>query len=138
MELGIFAKTFIRPSLTETLDAVGDSGLGTMQFNVALAGGPSMPDEIPPKLASRIRSEASSRGLRMAAVSGTYNMAHPATAVTVDAIQVPKAEARAFAIGSRSPRVSRGRPQPGCPRWKCVRSRRERWSGCRAAAARSG
>jgi sugar phosphate isomerase/epimerase len=77
MELGIFARTFVRPSLTQTLDAVCASGLRTMQFNMALAGGPSMPDEIPPALASRIRTRAGSRGLRMAAVSGTYNMAHP-------------------------------------------------------------
>ena len=77
MELGIFARTFGRPTLTEALDAVRDSGLRTMQFNMSLAGGPSLPDEIPARLASEIRSEASSRGLVMAAVSGTYNMAHP-------------------------------------------------------------
>jgi sugar phosphate isomerase/epimerase len=77
MELGIFARTFSRPSLAQTLDAVRDSGLRTLQFNMALAGGPSMPDEIPAELASRIGAEASGRGLRMAAVSGTYNMAHP-------------------------------------------------------------
>ena len=77
MELGIFARTFGRPTLTEALDAVRDSGLRTMQFNMSLAGGPSLPDEIPARLASEIRSEASSRALVMAAVSGTYNMAHP-------------------------------------------------------------
>ena len=77
MDLGICAKTFSRPSLTQTLDAVRDSGLLAMQFNMALAGGPSLPDEIPAELASRIGTEARSRGLRMAAVSGTYNMAHP-------------------------------------------------------------
>jgi len=77
MDLGIFARTFSRPTLIEALDAVRDSGLRTMQFNMALAGGASLPDEIPARLASQIRTEASSRGLVMAAVSGTYNMAHP-------------------------------------------------------------
>jgi sugar phosphate isomerase/epimerase len=48
-----------------------------MQFNMALVGGSSLPDEISAELAARIRTEASGRGLRMAAVSGTYNMAHP-------------------------------------------------------------
>jgi sugar phosphate isomerase/epimerase len=77
MELGIFARTFSRPGLEETLDAVGDSGPRTMQFNMALAGGPSLPDSIPHDLAARIRRAVAERGLRMAAVSGTYNMAHP-------------------------------------------------------------
>jgi sugar phosphate isomerase/epimerase len=77
MDLGIFARTFSRPTLIEALDAVRDSGLRTMQFNMSLAGGASLPDEIPARLASQIRTEASSRGLVMAAVSGTYNMAHP-------------------------------------------------------------
>jgi sugar phosphate isomerase/epimerase len=84
MELGIFAKTFSRPTLTETLDAVRDAGLRAMQFNMALAGGPSMPDEIPAHLASHIHAETSRRGLRMAAVSGTYNMAHPDPAARAD------------------------------------------------------
>jgi len=51
---------------------------------MALAGGPSMPDEIPALLASHIRAEASSRGLRLAAVSGTYNMAHPDASARAD------------------------------------------------------
>jgi sugar phosphate isomerase/epimerase len=84
MELGIFAKTFSRATLTETLDAVRDTGLATMQFNLALAGGPSLPDEISAQLVSYIHTEVSRRGLRMAAVSGTYNMAHPDSAVRAD------------------------------------------------------
>lgn len=67
-ELGIFARTFSRPTLEETLDAVRETGLRAMQFNMALAGG------APPE---RIRKATAERGLRMAAVSGTYNMAHP-------------------------------------------------------------
>ena len=77
MELGIFAKTFDRPTLEETLDAVRDSGLRTIQFNMALAGGSSLPDEIPARLAAQISAQANGRELRIAAVSGTYNMAHP-------------------------------------------------------------
>jgi sugar phosphate isomerase/epimerase len=84
MQLGIFARTFSGPSLGETLDAVVDSGLRTMQFNMALAGGPSMPDAIPAERAASIRTEATTRGLRMAAVSGTYNMAHPDATVRRD------------------------------------------------------
>jgi sugar phosphate isomerase/epimerase len=75
MYVGIFAKTFSRPDLSATLDAVVASGLDTMQFNMALA--PSTP-------AADIREETASHGLTMAAVSGTYNLAHPDAAVRAD------------------------------------------------------
>jgi sugar phosphate isomerase/epimerase len=82
MDVGIFAKTFSRGDLSETLDAVVASGLTTIQFNMALTtAGTPMPDEIPPALAARVREEVARRDLKMAAVSGTYNMAHPDAAV---------------------------------------------------------
>jgi sugar phosphate isomerase/epimerase len=82
MDVGIFAKTFIRPDLPETLDAVVAAGLTTIQFNMALtAGGTSMPDDIPLALAAQVRDEVARRDLKMAAVSGTYNMAHPDASV---------------------------------------------------------
>src|SRR5262245_40963025 len=77
MDIGILAKTFTRPSLTATLDAVLASGLRVVQFNMACAGLPSMPDTIPPALAASIRRELVSRDMRMAAVSGTFNVIHP-------------------------------------------------------------
>lgn len=84
MQLGIFAKTFVRSSLAETLDAVVDSGLRTIQFNMGLTGGSSLPDEISAELAGQVREEAARRELFIAAVSGTYNMAHPDPAVRAD------------------------------------------------------
>jgi sugar phosphate isomerase/epimerase len=77
VEIGIFAKTFARPSLTATLDAVRASGLRVVQFNMACAGLPSMPEAIPPSLAASIRRELAARDMRMAAVSGTFNVIHP-------------------------------------------------------------
>jgi sugar phosphate isomerase/epimerase len=77
IEAGIFAKTFRRGSLGETLDAVAEHGIEPIQFNMAIAGGPSLPAEITPKTAGEIRAAVAARGLTMAAVSGTYNMAHP-------------------------------------------------------------
>ena len=75
--IGIFAKTFGRPTLEETLDAVAAHGIRVVQFNMACAGLPSMPDGIEPALAARIRAALAARGLAMAAVSGTFNMIHP-------------------------------------------------------------
>jgi sugar phosphate isomerase/epimerase len=78
MDLGIFAKTFARPELPEVLDAIVAAGLGTIQFNMALtAAGTSLPGEIPLALSAQVRDQVAHRGLKMAAVSGTYNMAHP-------------------------------------------------------------
>jgi sugar phosphate isomerase/epimerase len=87
MRLGIFAKTFPRPDLAGTLDAVSASGLRVMQFNMALTGGPSLPEAIAPGVAAAVRAQAAERGLEVAAVSGTYNMAHPDPAVREDGLR---------------------------------------------------
>ncbi len=77
MRIGIFAKTFVRPTLAETLDAVAAHGIRTVQFNLTCAGVPSLPERIEPELAATIRLELAARNLEMAAVSGTFNMIHP-------------------------------------------------------------
>ena len=77
MRLGIFAKTFPRSSLEETLDAVREHEMGCVQFNLSCAGLRPMPEEIPPELADRIREEMDRRHLTISAVSGTFNMIHP-------------------------------------------------------------
>src|SRR5437868_8405034 len=76
-ELGIFAKTFSRPSIETNLDAVAQSGLGLVQYNMACAGMSSLPEYIPAEVTERIRIAAANRGIRVAAVSGTFNMIHP-------------------------------------------------------------
>jgi sugar phosphate isomerase/epimerase len=81
MQIGIFAKTFNRPSLNETLDAVLAHGLNIVQFNMACAQVESMPETISPEFIQQIRSAHDSRAIAMAAVSGTFNMAHPDPAV---------------------------------------------------------
>ena len=77
MRIGIFAKTFVRPTLGGTLDAVAAHGIRTVQFNLACAGVPSLPARIESELAATIRLELTARNLEMAAVSGTFNMIHP-------------------------------------------------------------
>jgi sugar phosphate isomerase/epimerase len=77
MRLGIFAKTFARPSFEAALDAVQAHGLDCVQFNMACAGLPSLPAEIPTTLAARVRRALTERKIEMAAVSGTFNMIHP-------------------------------------------------------------
>ena len=87
MRLGIFAKTFSRPSLEGVFDAVVDHGLRDIQFNMSLAGLPSMPDEIDPVLADRVREAAAKRNIAVVAVSGTFNMIHPNPEVRRDGLR---------------------------------------------------
>jgi sugar phosphate isomerase/epimerase len=75
--LGIFAKTFLRPTLEENLDAVRHHQLGVVQYNLACAGLPSLPERIEPRLARQVGAAAASRGITIAAVSGTFNMIDP-------------------------------------------------------------
>lgn len=77
MRIGIFARTFSRPLLEGVLDAVVGHGIRETQFNMSVAGLPSMPDEIDPALADRIREACARRDVTVAAVSGTFNLAHP-------------------------------------------------------------
>ena len=70
MRLGIFARTYARPTLEAVLDAVLEDGLDAVQFNPVLIDGPGLQIE-------RVADAHAQRGLQMAAVSGTYNMAHP-------------------------------------------------------------
>lgn len=85
MDLGIFAKTFVRPTLGETLDAVVSHGLRWVQFNFACAGLPSMPERI--DCADAIRRELAARKISMAAVSGTFNMIHPDPTVRCEGLK---------------------------------------------------
>jgi len=77
MHIGIFTKTFLRPTLEETLDAVRGHGIHSVQFNLECAGLPSMPDRIETSVAERISSALVERKITMAAVSGTFNMIDP-------------------------------------------------------------
>jgi sugar phosphate isomerase/epimerase len=81
MRLGIFAKTFTGSDPAAVLAAVKRAGYETTQFNLACAGLPSMPDAVPANAIAYMRAAAQSSGVSLAALSGTYNMAHPDKAV---------------------------------------------------------
>jgi sugar phosphate isomerase/epimerase len=77
MQIGIMAKTFVRPALEETLGAVAAHGIHCVQFSLTCAGVPDMPDHIAPGLCDRIRKAMNTHKIAMSAVSGTFNMADP-------------------------------------------------------------
>ena len=77
MDLGIFAKTFPRPTLEETLDAVATHRLSHIQFNMSCMGLPTLPDRLDEGSCVWIAQALHERGLTMAAISGTFNMCDP-------------------------------------------------------------
>jgi sugar phosphate isomerase/epimerase len=62
--------------VVEVFDAVRAHGLDAVQFTFSVTGPASMPEAIAGELADRVRAAAGARD-RDAAVSGTFNMAHP-------------------------------------------------------------
>jgi sugar phosphate isomerase/epimerase len=77
MHLGVFAKTFPRPTLEETLDTIVDHGLWHVQFNMSCAGLPTLPERPDEKLCRWIAQMLRERGMTMAAISGTFNLCDP-------------------------------------------------------------
>ena len=77
MQLGIFAKTFSRPTFGQTLDAVAGHGLRCIQFNFACVGLPTLPERIEPLVVENIQRDTAARQIHIAAVSGTFNLIHP-------------------------------------------------------------
>jgi sugar phosphate isomerase/epimerase len=87
MRLGIFAKTFPGGDPATVLAAVAAAGFETAQYNFACSGLPPMPDNIPDEAAASVAKAAAATGVRLCAVSGTYNMAHPDPAVRADGLR---------------------------------------------------
>ncbi|KQT69837.1 MULTISPECIES: sugar phosphate isomerase/epimerase family protein [unclassified Aureimonas] len=87
MRLGIFAKTFAGSDPAAVLAAAAEAGYETVQFNLACAGLASMPDHVPAEAIDAIRAASRSSGVSLAALSGTYNMAHPDPAARDDGLR---------------------------------------------------
>jgi sugar phosphate isomerase/epimerase len=78
MQLGIFAKTFDRPEVVSCLRAVADVGIPATQFNLSVAGLPTLPDgPVPEDVVDTIRTAADQTGVALTAISGTFHAAHP-------------------------------------------------------------
>lgn len=77
MHVGIFAKVFARVDLDETLRLIVAHGIRHTQFNLSCLGLDTVPDHLPSDLPTRIRASFDRHGMRMAAVSGTFNLIHP-------------------------------------------------------------
>jgi sugar phosphate isomerase/epimerase len=78
MRLGIFAKTYDRPDVASCLQAIADAGIPAAQFNLSVAGLPTIPDApVPDAVIHQIQAATGHAGVALAAISGTFNAAHP-------------------------------------------------------------
>jgi sugar phosphate isomerase/epimerase len=70
MNLGIFSKIFVRPTLGEMLDAVRDLGITHVQFNAGSS-------DLSEAHCDAIRHEFDHRHLTLEVLSATFNIIHP-------------------------------------------------------------
>lgn len=81
MRLGIFAKTFAGTDPLTVLQAARNAGFAAVQYNMACSGLAAMPDAVSLDICAAITAASRATGVKIAAVSGTYNMIHPDAAV---------------------------------------------------------
>ena len=75
LELGIFAKTFRRPCIDDVFETIAGHGLTCTQWNWACVPGlSSLPEAVPPEKTRSIARAAERSGVRISAVSATFNM----------------------------------------------------------------
>jgi sugar phosphate isomerase/epimerase len=77
MKLGIFANTFVRPTIEEVFDSVKAHGIDHTEFNFTAIGIQEVPDQVDEAIARRVRTAAAERGITVESVGGYTNMIHP-------------------------------------------------------------
>ena len=77
MNLGIFAYTFVRPTVAEVFDAISAHGLANTEWNYTAVGLQEVPDSVDPAFAESVRSAAAERGITVDSVAGYSNMVDP-------------------------------------------------------------
>lgn len=77
MRLGVFESVFARATLAETFEAVSRAGFDCVQFDFHSAEIDPWADSIGKALVNEVRRSADAASVRIPAVSGTFNMAHP-------------------------------------------------------------
>lgn len=135
MRLGIFAKTFERPDLDSCLQAVADAGFSAVQFNLSVAGLPTIPEApVPNELVRQIRAAAEHAGVSLDAISGTFNAAHPDPAYRRTHLdRFPNLSAAARGLGITIITLSSGSRDPGDMwRWHPDNVTPEAWADSRA------
>ena len=78
VEVALDAHVCRRPTVEETLATVAGYGIGAVQFSLdCVPGLPALPDALTQDTRALVRQATAAAAVRLASVSGTYNMAHP-------------------------------------------------------------
>jgi sugar phosphate isomerase/epimerase len=77
MYAAIFTRTYPLKDAAAVFAAVANDGFKGVQANLSSVGLDPLPVMLPPGIAARFGAEARAKGIRIRALSGTYNMAHP-------------------------------------------------------------
>lgn len=75
--LGVMVREVKRPTLEESLERIHSMGFECVQFKMSTLGLPVLPETLPHGKAGEIGATFWAFGLNLAAVSGTFNTAHP-------------------------------------------------------------
>jgi sugar phosphate isomerase/epimerase len=87
MKIGIFAKTFARPTIEELFQAIASYGIYSVQFNMSCAGLETFPGHVSSELVQQITDAAGKAAIELWALSGTFNMANPDPAIRFDGLE---------------------------------------------------
>lgn len=87
MDLGIFARTFPGNEPDSVLAAVAGAGFAVAQYNMACSGLDPLPESVPAEATAAVRTASAAAGVRIAAVSGTFNMIHPDPATRAEKLR---------------------------------------------------
>jgi sugar phosphate isomerase/epimerase len=99
MQLGIFAKTF-PGGIDANMAAVADAGIPAVQYNLSIAGLDTVPADVDSVVLADIAGAAERYGVTLAAISGTFNTAHPDPGVRRDGLErFPTLAAAAAQLG---------------------------------------
>jgi sugar phosphate isomerase/epimerase len=113
MQLGIFAKTFPGRDPGTVLGAVAGAGFGVAQYNMACSGLDPLPDAVPADALAAIRAASEATGVGLVAVSATFNMIHPDTALRAEGLRrLSHLIAAAPAMGTRLVTLCTGTRDP--------------------------
>ena len=77
MEIGIFAYTFVRPSVHEVFDAIQAHGLTHTEWNYRAVNMQEVPATVDLDFAEKVRRAATERNMIVDSVAGYINMVHP-------------------------------------------------------------
>lgn len=77
MQIGIFAFTFVRPTVEEVFDSIKVHGLEHTEFSFTAIRMQEVPDQIDKTIAHRVQTAAAERGITVDSVGGYTNIVHP-------------------------------------------------------------